>query len=217
MTMIQENIRAVLDELPRGVELVVVIKGRSLQEIEAAINGGAAIIGENYIQETERLKASLSANVTWHFIGHLQKNKVKKAIQLFDLIETVDSLELACEIDKRSASVEKIMPVLIEVNSGREANKSGVLPAEVIELAQSIAPLHNIRLLGLMTMGPLVDTPEDIRPCFKLACQIFKEIKQLNIPNVEMRYLSMGMTESWRIAIEEGANLVRIGRGIFSN
>jgi pyridoxal phosphate enzyme (YggS family) len=216
MTTIQDNLRKITDSLPSGVGLVVVVKSRSLEEIKAAIDSGASIIGENYIQEAERIKASLSVPVNWHFIGHLQKNKVKKAVELFDMIETVDSIELAGEIDKRSAAIVKVMPVLIEVNSGAEPNKTGAMPEDVIQLAQSMASFKHVRLMGLMTMGPLVDAPEDIRPYFRLTRQIFEDLKKLAIPNVEMCYLSMGMTESYKIAVEEGANLVRIGRAIFS-
>jgi len=208
--------RRILGSLPASVELVVVAKNRTAGEIISAIECGACIIGENYVQEAELMRACIASNVAWHCIGHLQKNKVKKAVVLFDMIETVDSLDLAEEIDKRCAPLGKIMPVLIEVNSGQEPNKSGAMPEDVPALAASIAALKNIKLNGLMTMGPVVDNVEEIRPYFAQTYQLFLKLKQLDIPGVEITCLSMGMTESYRIAIEEGATMVRIGQGIFS-
>jgi pyridoxal phosphate enzyme (YggS family) len=148
-------------------------------------------------------------------IGHLQKNKVKKAVALFDMIETVDSLELAREIDKRCAQMGRVMPVLVEVNSGRERQKSGVMPGETEGLVKEISRLPNIKVMGLMTMGPRFGNPEDSRSYFVITRQLFERIKELKLPNVEMKYLSMGMTNSYHVALEEGANLVRIGTKIF--
>jgi len=216
MVTIQQNMHSILTTLPPNVELVVVAKKRSIEELKTAIDYGARIIGENYVQEAERIKGLLSSQVKWHFIGHLQKNKVKKAVQLFDMIETVDSLELAVEIDSRSRLLGKLMPILVEINSGREPNKTGVLPEVIPTLVSDISKLQNVHIMGLMTMGPNVRNAEEIRPYFSLTHQLFEDLKKLVIINVEMKYLSMGMTDSYRIAIEEGANLVRIGRGIFS-
>jgi len=212
---ISDNVRRVLQELPDGVHLVAAVKTRTPDEIMQAIQAGVKIIGENYVQEAEQAQQVVGNLAQWHFIGHLQKNKVKKAVEIFDMIETVDSLELATEIDKRCAQSGKIMSILIEVNSGREAQKSGVFPENVISLAKAIAALPNIRLMGLMTMGPLVGNPEDFRPYFVTTKQIFEELKLCAIPGVEMKYLSMGMTNSYRVALAEGANLVRLGTLIF--
>jgi len=212
---IKENIRRVLSELPEGVELVVAAKGRSVDEILQAIEGGASIIGENYVQEAEDAYKIIGRKVQWHFIGHLQKNKAKKAIEIFDMIETVDSFEIAKEIDKRCLQAGKIMPVLVEVNSGRETQKSGVFPECAREIIEQISSLGNIKIKGLMTMGPFSQNPEDSRPYFVETRKVFEKIKSLNLPNVEMKYLSMGMTNSYKIAIEEGANIVRIGTLIF--
>ena len=212
---ISDNVRRVLQELPDGVHLVAAVKTRTPDEIMQAIQAGVKIIGENYVQEAEQAQQVVGNLAQWHFIGHLQKNKVKKAVEIFDMIETVDSLELATEIDKRCAQSGKIMSILIEVNSGREAQKSGVFPENVISLAKAIATLPNIRLMGLMTMGPLVGNPEDFRPYFVTTKQIFEELKLCAIPGVEMKYLSMGMTNSYRVALAEGANLVRLGTLIF--
>jgi PLP dependent protein len=191
------------------------VKAREPQEIIEAITAGINIIGENYIQEAEKLYKVIGSRVEWHFIGHLQQNKVKKATAIFDMIETVDSLIIAQEIDKKSAEAGKIMPVLIEINSGREAQKSGVLPENAEALISSISNLQSIRVCGLMTMGPPVSRPEDSRLYFRETKRLFENLKQRNMPNVEMKYLSMGMTDSYQIAVEEGANIIRLGRKIF--
>jgi hypothetical protein len=194
---------------------VAVGKGQSPENLMAAVEGGAQIIGENYLQEAERAYEFVGRLAQWHFIGHLQKNKVKRAVELFNMIETVDTLELAREIEKRCAQAEKLLPVLIEVNSAREENKSGVFPENIVTLAREISGLTHLRLSGLMTMGPAVSQPEESRQYFALTRGIFDELARLDLPNTEMKYLSMGMTDSYRVAIEEGANLVRIGKGIF--
>jgi len=212
---IKQNVTRILEELPDGVELVAAAKTRKPEEIVEAIEAGVKIIGENYVQEAERASEVVGNKVKWHFIGHLQKNKVKKAVRLFDMIETVDSVEIAREIDRRCAQIGKIMPVLVEINSGHEAQKSGVFPESAAQLVKEISVLPNIRVMGLMTMGPRFGNPEDSRPYFVETKKIFDRLKELNLPNVEMRYLSMGMTNSYKIAIEEGANMVRIGTRVF--
>ena len=212
---IKENVRKILEELPEGVELVGAAKGRTAREIVEAIDGGLKIVGENYLQETLRVYGDVDRDVQWHFIGHLQRNKVKKAVKLFDMIQSLDSFELAKEIDKRARAIGKVMPVLIEVNSGREKQKFGVMPEDVEELVRKVSTLPNIKVMGLMTMGPRFGDPEDSRPYFRETRRIFERLKQLDIPNVEMRYLSMGMSNSYRVALEEGANMVRIGTKIF--
>ena len=212
---IKQNVTQILDELPDGVQLVAAAKTRQPPEILEAIESGVKIIGENYVQETERAREVIGDKAEWHFIGHLQKNKAKKAVTMFDMIETIDSPAIAREIDKRCAQVNKTMPVLIEINSGREEQKTGVLPENAEQLARDISNLPNIKLMGLMTMGPRFGNPEDARPYFVATKGIFDKIKKLDLPRVEMRYLSMGMTNSYRIALEEGANMVRIGSKIF--
>ena len=213
--VIKQNVSQILRELPDGVELVAAAKTRQPEEILEAVGAGVKIIGENYVQEAERACEVVGDKAKWHFVGHLQKNKVKKAVRLFDMIETVDSLELAREIDKRCAQIGKIMPVLIEVNSGREEQKSGVFPENVEPLVKELSVFQNIGVMGLMTMGPRFGNPEDSRPYFVETKRIFERLKKLNLSNVEMKYLSMGMTNSYKIAIEEGANMVRIGTRIF--
>jgi pyridoxal phosphate enzyme (YggS family) len=153
--------------------------------------------------------------VKWHMIGHLQSNKAKKAVRLFDMIETVDSVKLARAIDKACSNIDKIMSVLIEINSGEEPQKAGVLPEDAVSLIREIAVFKNIRIMGLMTMGPFSGDPEDARPYFIKTKRLFDEIRGMGIPGVEMRHLSMGMSNSYRVAIEEGANMIRIGTIIF--
>lgn len=215
MAVSKENIKAILAELPDGVQLVAAAKTRSTDEIMEAINSGVKIIGENYVQEAEQAYDGVGKIVKWHFIGHLQSNKVKRAIRIFDMVETVDSVEIAKEIDKRCSQIGKVMPVLIEINSGKEEQKAGVLPENAEWLVREIAQLKNVKIMGLMTMGPGFGDPEDSRPYFIATRGTFERIKKLALPNIEMSYLSMGMTNSYKIAMEEGANIVRIGTGIF--
>ena len=213
--MIKQNVSQILSELPDGVQLVAAAKTRQPEEVLEAVESGVKIVGENYVQEAERAHEVVGNRAKWHFIGHLQKNKVKKAVRMFDVIETVDSVEIAREIDKRCSQIGKVMSVLIEVNSGREKQKSGISPEGVEQLVREISAFPNIRVMGLMTMGPRFGNPEDSRPYFVETKKIFEKIRKLNLPNVEMKYLSMGMTNSYKIAIEEGANIVRIGSKIF--
>ena len=212
---IKQNVRQILSELPEDVQLMAAAKTRTPAEILEAVDAGVQIIGENYVQEAERAHAAVGHRAKWHFIGHLQRNKVKKAVRLFDMIETVDSYEIAREIDKRCAEIGKVMPVLMEVNIGKEPQKSGVLPENTEQLVKDISALPNVRVMGLMTMGPLSENPEDSRPYFVAMKKLFDRMRALNLPNVEMKYLSMGMTSSYRIAPGEGANIVRIGTKIF--
>ena len=213
--MISENVRCILGELPPGVALVAAAKSQTTEKVARAIEAGIRIIGENYVQEAEVHFAAIGSRAEWHFIGHLQTNKVKKAVGIFDMIETVDSVNLAREIDRRCQAAGKIMPVLIEINSGEEEQKAGVRPADAETLIQDISHLSNIKVRGLMTMGPFEGDPEDSRPYFRITREVYDRIKGLAIPGVEMAILSMGMTNSYRVALEEGANMVRIGTKIF--
>ena len=213
--MIAANVKAILAELPPGVELVAAAKTRSAAEILEAVDAGVRIIGENYVQEAADVFPAVGRRARWHLIGHLQTNKAKKAVEIFDLVETVDSIALGREIDKRAAAAGKTMDVFVEVNSGREAQKAGVMPDDAEALVRSLAALPRLRVLGLMTMGPFEGDPEDSRPYFEETRRVFEALKSLAIPGVEMRHLSMGMSHSWRVAVEEGATIVRIGTAIF--
>ncbi len=214
-TMIKQNVKSILAELPAGIELVAAAKTRSPEEVLEAVEAGISIIGENYVREAEEAHKVLGGITKWHLIGHLQRNKVKKTVSIFDMIETVDSHAIAAEIDKHCALAGKIMPVLIEINSGREKQKSGVLPEDAESLIRYIAALKNIKVDGLMTMGPRFGNPQEARACFIETMNLFRRIKKLDITNVEMKWLSMGMSNSYKVAIEEGANIVRIGSKIF--
>ena len=213
--MILENVKQILSELPPGVKLVAAAKNQMPEKVLEAIEAGVRTIGENYVQEAAAHIAVLGTRAVWHFIGRLQTNKVKKAVGIFDMIETVDSADLAQEIDKRCRALGKMMPVLIEINSGEEEQKAGVRPAGAEALIREIAPLPNVKVRGLMTMGPFEGDPENSRPYFRITREAFERIKALAIPGVEMNILSMGMTNSYRIALEEGANMIRIGMKIF--
>ena len=222
--MIQENVESIRKELPPGVELVAAAKGRSAREVQEALESGITIIGENYVTESKRAYQKIDVNrigkqVQWHFIGVLHKAKHdilrRKNLRMFDMIQTVDSFEIADEISDRCARINKTMPILIEVNSGREPQKAGIFPEDTENLVREIAGLSNVRVMGLMTMGPRFGDPENSRPYFIETGKIFEKIKSLGLSTVEMRYLSMGMTNSYKVAIEERANMVRIGTKIF--
>lgn len=211
---IEEKVAQFLRSLPTGITVVAAAKTRTPEEVRAAIRAGIKIIGYNYVQEAEQMHREIGDTVQWHMIGHLQRNKAKPAVKLFDMIETIDSVRLAEELDRRCAEIGKIMPALIEINSGREPNKNGVSPEAADELVRQLSHLQHIRVHGLMTMGPLTD-PENLRPYFKETKAAFDRLAEADIPNVEMRYLSMGMSDSYLIAIEEGANMIRIGTKLF--
>ena len=213
--MIKKNVQKILQEIPQDVLLVAAVKSRSTYEIKEAVDAGVKIIGENYLQETEKLFPCIERIVKWHYIGSIQKNKIKKIVKIFDMIETVDSVDVLREIDKRAKGADKIMPVLIEVNSAREGQKSGVYPEQVEQLIDSAVPFRNVLIQGLMTMWPFVDDPEKLRPYFKLTKELFDYLKAYETENIQMKYLSMGMSDSYKIAIQEGANIVRIGTLIF--
>ncbi len=212
---IKENIKRIKKELPSNVKLIAATKTRKVEEIKEAIEAGIKIIGENYVQEADRKFNELKGKVKFHCIGHLQTNKVKKAVEIFEMIQTVDSVKIAKDIDKRCRNINKVMPVLIEVNSGKEKSKSGCMPAGVINLIKEISSLENIKIKGLMTMAPYFENTEKDRDYFKLTKKLFDEVKALKISSVDMEILSMGMSHSYKIAIEEGANMIRIGSEIF--
>jgi PLP dependent protein len=215
MGSITENVKQLLSEMPKGVVVVAAAKTRTPEEIMEAIGAGINIIGENYVQEAEAAYSKVGSKAQWHFIGHLQKNKVKKAVAVCDMIETVDSMDIAVEIDKRCALAGKMMPILVEVNSGREPQKAGVYPENARRLIEEIVALKYVRVVGLMTMGPLIGEPEDYRPYFKETKKLYDELKKTGLPAADMKYLSMGMTGSYKIALEEGANIIRVGSKIF--
>lgn len=199
---------------PKDISLVAVGKTQSIENIRHVIESGAGMIGENYIQEArEKFDALIHFKAQWHFIGHLQSNKAKYAVRLFDLIHTVDSLKLAKELDKQARKIVKKQSILIQVNISREATKSGVHENEAFELAQNILDLEHLHLKGLMTMPPYYDAPEKVRPYFK-DLRILRDKLEDRL-NITLKELSMGMTGDFETAIEEGATLVRIGTALF--
>lgn len=200
---------------PEEIKLVAVTKTATIEQIKEAINAGVKIIGENKVQEAKEKYQILTADTEWHLVGHLQTNKVKYAIEIFDCIQTVDSIKLAKEIDKRSVQFGKTTNVLVEVNVSGEESKYGIKPEEVEPFLKEISEFYRIRVRGLMTIAPIEEDKEKVRPYFRKLRELSKEIKSKNIKNVKMDYLSMGMTDDFEVAIEEGANMVRIGRGIF--
>jgi pyridoxal phosphate enzyme (YggS family) len=207
----------ILESIPSHVTLQAAAKGRSLAEVETVIQAGVTQIGYNYVQEALPIIQRIGNRASWHMIGHLQRNKAKLAAQYFDMIETVDSWRLAQTLDRHCANAEIKMPVLVEINSGREENKTGVLPEAVDQLVEKMSTLEHLQVEGLMTMGPRFGNPEDSRPFFKTTRKIFVRFSDQNIPNVEMKYLSMGMSNSFTIAIEEGANIIRLGTKLFGD
>lgn len=212
---IKASVWKILSELPPDVILVVAAKTRTLAEVEAAIEAGVKHIGYNYVQEALPIIDAIGDRVNWHMIGHLQRNKAKYVVDLFDMCQTVDSLRLAKALDQRCKLAGKYLPVLIEINSGEESNKTGILPEDLEELIVKMSRLSNLKIQGLMTMGPRFGDPEKSRPYFKLTRKAFERIQAQNLPGVEMRYLSMGMSNSYQVAIDEGANMVRIGTRLF--
>jgi len=212
---IQKKIDTIRKTIPDGVEILAAAKTRSLDEVKAAIDAGIRLFGHNYVQEAQEMVSGAKVTAEWHMIGHLQRNKAKQAVELFDMIESIDSLRLAKELEKRCAQIGKELPVLIEVNSGREENKTGILPQNVGGLVEYLNTCRYLKLQGLMTMGPLTGDPELSRPYYKETKRLYEEISAMQLEHVEMRVLSMGMSNSYRAAIEEGANLIRLGTIIF--
>jgi pyridoxal phosphate enzyme (YggS family) len=200
---------------PQEMTLVAVTKTVEVDRIEEAIASGANIIGESRVQEAKEKYGKLGNRVIWHLVGHLQSNKAKDAIRIFDLIHSVDSAELAREIDKQARKVGKIQKILVEMNISGEQSKYGLSPEQLIPFLKDISGFPNIRVKGLMTMAPFYENPEYCRPWFRKLKDVMEEVKAENIENVEMVYVSMGMSNDFEVAIEEGSNMVRIGRAIF--
>ncbi|MDI6821712.1 MAG: YggS family pyridoxal phosphate-dependent enzyme [Actinomycetota bacterium] len=223
--VIAQNLRLIRDKMakaasrvgrnPTEIKLVAVTKNVPVLEINQAIEAGITDIGENRVQEMRKKFGKLGNAVTWHFVGHLQTNKVKYIIDFVELIQSVDSLKLAQEIQKRAQKANRIQKVLVEVNVSREESKFGIDPQKLVSFMKEIAKLDHIVVKGLMTLAPLVEDTEEIRPVFRTLRELGEHVKELNLSRVEMEYLSMGMTNDFEIAIEEGSNMVRIGTGIF--
>jgi pyridoxal phosphate enzyme (YggS family) len=219
LEQIKERIRKACESCSRdadSVRLVAVSKTIAAGTVQAAIEAGVTILGENYMQEArEKFNALVQYPVSWHFIGHLQSNKAKYAVRLFDLIHSVDSLKLARELDKQAKKVDKIQQILVQVNISAEDTKSGTSADETPGLISEISKLENLSIRGLMTMPRYFYQPEKVKPFFAALRELRDQIKAQSLPNVSLEELSMGMTGDFEVAIEEGATLVRIGTAIF--
>ncbi|GFO67012.1 YggS family pyridoxal phosphate enzyme [Geomonas limicola] len=202
---------------PESVRLVAVSKTKPASDIAEARSCGQLIFGENYVQELVPKVKELPAEISWHFIGSLQSNKVRQIAGMVDLIHSVDRISLAREIDRQWGEIGKVCDILVQVNIAQEATKSGTSCEELIDLVRVIAQLPNLRIKGLMTMPPFFDDPEAARPFFRRLKELSGEIEAAGIPGVEMRELSMGMSGDFEAAIAEGATLVRVGSALFGS
>ncbi|MBD3367472.1 MAG: YggS family pyridoxal phosphate-dependent enzyme [Candidatus Eisenbacteria bacterium] len=214
---VRERIAAAADRAlrdPSDVLLVAVTKTVEPPRIIECIESGVTAIGENRIQEAERKFVDLPA-AERHMVGHLQRNKVPRALELFDMIESVDSPRLAREISKRASAADRTVDVLIEVNTSGEESKYGFHPDEAVDSIGEMADLKGLRILGLMTVGAFEADPDDVRPSFRTLRGIRDAVEEAVIPGVRMDHLSMGMTNDFEVAIEEGATIIRVGRAIF--
>lgn len=224
--MVSENIARVKQNIAaaarrRGgpsddITLVCVTKNVRTEAIREAISAGVNNIGENRVQEA-LLKYDGVRVIKWHLVGHLQTNKARDAVRIFDLIHSLDSLRLAEAIDKEAKKLDKVQDVLLEVNVSGEKSKFGVSPDEAGKLLADISRLNNVKVRGLMTIAPLVDNPEQSRPYFRILRELRDRINNLRLKTYDLRLLSMGMSQDYEVAIEEGSNMVRIGRAIFEN
>ncbi|MDE0299711.1 MAG: YggS family pyridoxal phosphate-dependent enzyme [Candidatus Poribacteria bacterium] len=200
---------------PHSIELVAISKFKPVSQMMEAIDAGITDLGENRVQEATDKHCRIDLPVKWHLVGHLQTNKVKQALQMFDLIHSLDSLRLLAEIDRRSGQLNRKTDTLVEVNTSGEESKYGLQPNEVPSFMESSVEYSHVRIKGLMTIGRLVPDPQEVRPSFALLRRIKDTVDSQRYPNIQMKYLSMGMTNDFEVAIEEGANMVRIGSAIF--
>ncbi len=224
MVDIAANYRAIVERIgeaaarsgrdPGGVKLLAASKSQSIEKIRAAAAAGVRYFGENYVQEAAAKKAAAGSG-EWHMIGHLQRNKVRSALELFEMIESVDSAELARALDREGKARGRAVCSLIEVNLGGEASKSGVAKDGLGPLLEAVGELPWLKVEGLMTVPPLSENPEKARPYFKDLAALARKYGKLNAPNIDLHELSMGMSQDYAVAIEEGATLVRIGTALF--
>ena len=225
MVDVVANYRKVIDRIseaalkagrnPQEIKLLAAGKSQSVETVQAAITAGVRLIGENYVQEAESKRQVISEAVEWHMIGHLQRNKVKAALNTFDLIQSLDSVALALELDKEGRRNGKTVRALIEINLGDEQSKSGIGRDKVAELVERASELAHLQVEGLMAVPPFKENPEQIRPYFCSLRELQVELQGWKIPNCSFNELSMGMTHDYPIAIEEGATIVRIGTALF--
>ncbi|HHY47547.1 MAG TPA: YggS family pyridoxal phosphate-dependent enzyme [Firmicutes bacterium] len=201
---------------PAGISLVAVTKNVGTSLIRQAIEAGVRLIGENRVQEAYPKIKEIGPEAEWHMIGHLQTNKVGRALEVFDVIQSLDSERLAGVINERAGKLGKVVRVMVEVKVSPEETKFGFAPDAVLPFLEQASRYGNLEIVGLMAMAPYFDDPEEARPYFRKAREIFSRALELEVPNVMMQYLSMGMSDDFEVAISEGSNMVRIGRAIFS-
>mgnify|MGYP001006150351 CR=1 FL=1 len=212
---VAENLRRIRDELPTDVRLVAVSKYHPNAYLMAAYDAGQRIFGESHVQELSQKAASLPKDIQWHFIGHLQTNKVKQAVKLFELIHSVDSEHLLLAVEEAATKIHKVQEILLQVNLAREESKFGLYKEDLPFLLQKADSLSHVRLCGLMCIAPNYKNVEECRPLFREMYDIFTGLHAFPLPHSEMRWLSMGMTHDYAVAVEEGANLIRVGTAIF--
>lgn len=200
---------------PGDITLVAVTKTVPADLVNQAIGCGVSVIGENRVQEAVQKYPEITGSVQWHLIGHLQSNKAKKAVEMFSLIHSVDSLDLAQEIGRRALAADKVQEILLEVNTSGEPQKYGFQTGDVINAVSEIKDVKGVKVMGLMTVAPLTEDDQRVRKAFRRLRIIFQEAAKLNLPNVQMKHLSMGMSGDFETAIEEGSTMVRIGSAIF--
>jgi PLP dependent protein len=225
MVDVAANYRKIMDRIseaalkagrnPQEIKLLAAAKSQSIESIRAAIAAGVGLVGENYVQEAEHKRQAISQPVEWHMIGHLQRNKVQPALKTFDLVQSLDSAALALELEKEGKKRGKTVRTLVEVNLGDEQSKSGVAQDAVVELLKRVGDLAHLRVEGFMAIPPFRENPEEVRPFFNALKNLQAELQCLKIPNVVLNELSMGMTQDYPVAVEEGATIVRIGTALF--
>lgn len=197
------------------IELVAITKTVDVEQINEAIEAGIRVVGENRVQEAWRKFQEVGEKVHWHMVGHLQTNKVKRVLQFADMIHSVDSVYLAREIQTQAKKLDRTIEILIQVNTSGEESKFGLEPEATIGAIEEVSTLPNLKIKGLMTIGAFLPNPEDVRPCFKLLHDLKDRVNERGITSVEIGTLSMGMTNDYEIAIEEGSTMVRVGTAIF--
>ena len=220
LAIVQEKVQQALnnrlnEKFDQTVKLIAETKNNDIYDMREAIDAGIKVVGENRIQEALNKKKELNRTVEWHLIGHLQTNKVKQAVLNFDLIHSVDSERLAVEINKVANSLNKVQEILVQVNVVNEISKFGLNIEQVNSFIKTISQHENLKVVGLMLIAPYYENPEEARPIFRKLYEQFMEIKNQKILNVEMKWLSMGMTNDYQVAIEEGVIIIRVGTGIF--
>ena len=226
LTMMAENVARIRENMaaaareagrdPADILLCAACKTRTVEEVIASAVLPIDLFGENHVQElVEKTDANAYCGKPGHFIGHLQTNKVKQAVKIFDMIHSIDSEHLAIAVNKAAASIGKVQDILLQVNLAKEDSKFGIYKEELPALLERVDALSNVRLCGLMCIAPNYERVEDCRPLFHEMYEIFQKVKEMGLKTANIKYLSMGMTHDYQIAVEEGSNVVRVGTAIF--